>query len=345
MVKDMNENITVIVPVYNVKRYLRQSLESIISQSYKNFKVIIVDDGSTDGCASICDEYAKSDKRIDVIHKNNGGLMSAWVCGLERVKTEFVVFVDSDDYIATDMLKLFEEKQRENDADVVVGNYKWFNTSNAVRAKSRNPAGYYPKDRIEKEIYPSMINTGQFQTRGLLLSRWGKLIRTELIRKNLKYCDFRISYGEDLNIMIPVFCDCNSISIIDEVNSDYYYRMNNQSIVHTYKSTMYQQVELLYKRLYQAVSEKKIDGMNHQLQADYLAAIVQCFKNELSNPNGRRIIVNNIASMGENDKVKKAIDEVHWQNYELKNKIIIYSLSHCSFITREVLIGILRLLK
>ncbi|MDY4576591.1 MAG: glycosyltransferase family 2 protein [Anaerobutyricum hallii] len=341
----MNENITVIVPVYNVKDYLRQSLDSIIGQSYKNFKVIIVDDGSTDGCASICDEYAKSDMRMDVIHKNNGGLMSAWVCGLERVQTEFVVFVDSDDYIAPDMLQLFVEKQREHNADVVVGNYKRINTSNVVRAKSRNPAGYYAKDRIKKEIYPSMINTGKFQTRGLLLSRWGKLIRTELIRKNLKYCDFRISYGEDLNIMIPVFCDCNSISIIDDANSDYYYRMNNQSIVHIYKPTMYQQVELLYAKLYQAVSEKNVDGMNDQLQADYLAAIVQCFKNELSNPNGQRIIVNNIARMCENDKVKKAIAEVDWKHYELKNKVIIFTLSCRSFITRETLIGILRVLK
>lgn len=271
--------------------------------------------------------------------------MSAWMCGLEQVQTEFVVFVDSDDYIAADMLQIFAESQRNHNADVVVGNYRWFNESDTVRAKSKNKAGFYSKERMLKEIYPSMINTGEFQSRGLLLSRWGKLIRTDLIRENLKYCDFRISYGEDLNIMIPVFCDCASIEIIDEEKSDYYYRMNTQSIVHTYKPTMYQQIELLYVKLNQAISDKGMGHLKSQLQADYLAAIVQCFKNELSNPNGKKAVVNNIELMSENKKVKKAISEVEWKNYELKNKVIIYSLKHRNFFTRDFLIEILQHIK
>ena len=84
---NMKEEITVIVPVYNVKPYLRQALDSIREQSYSNYKMIIVDDGSTDGCAEICDEYKAADPRIEVVYKKNGGLMSAWVCGFEQVKT------------------------------------------------------------------------------------------------------------------------------------------------------------------------------------------------------------------------------------------------------------------
>ena len=342
---NMKEEITVIVPVYNVKPYLRQALDSIREQSYSNYKMMVVDDGSTDGCAEICDEYKAADPRIEVVHKKNGGLMSAWVCGLEQVKTEFVVFVDSDDYIAVDMLQIFMESQRKNNADVVIGNYKWFNESNTVREKNKHKAGFYSKERMLKEIYPNMINAGKFQSRGLVLSRWGKLIRTNLIRENLKYCDLRISYGEDLNIMIPVFCDCNSIEIVEEQSSDYHYRMNPHSILHTYKSTMLQQVELLYEKLNQAVSDKRMDYLKTQLQADYLAAIVQCFKNELSNTNGKKVIVNNIELMGENKKVKKAISEVDWKNYELKNKVIIYSLKHRNFFTRDFLIGILQHIK
>ena len=145
--------------------------------------------------------------------------------------------------------------------------------------------------------------------------------------------------------MIPVFCDCNSIEIVDEQSSDYHYRMNPHSILHTYKSTMLQQVELLYEKLNQAVSDKRMDYLKTQLQADYLAAIVQCFKNELSNTNGKKVIVNNIELMGENKKVKKAIAEVDWKNYELKNKVIIYSLKHRNFFTRDFLIGILQHIK
>ena len=337
----MKEKITVIVPVYNVKKYLRQSLQSIKKQSYTNYKMIIVDDGSTDGCSEICDEYAKADDRIEVIHKENGGLMSAWVCGLEHVQTEFVVFVDSDDHIASDMLQIFEEDRKKNNADVVIGNYKWFTEVNTVRAKIKNQKGFYSKERIEKELYPNMINTGKFQDRGIVLSRWGKLIRTELIRKNLKYCDLRVSYGEDLNIMIPVFCDCNSISIVDEENSDYYYRMNAQSIIHKYKPTMYQQVEILYTKLYQVISDKNMEFLESQLQADYLAAIVQCFKNELLNPNGRKTIENNIKCMCENRKVKNAAREVNWENYQIKNKIVIYVLKQRKFFIKRILIEFL----
>ena len=88
---------------------------------------------------------------------------------------------------------------------------------------------------------------------------------------------------------------------------------------------------MLYEKLNQAVSDKRMDYLKTQLQADYLAAIVQCFKNELSNTNGKKVIVNNIELMGENKKVKKAISEVDWKNYELKNKVIIYSLKHRNF--------------
>lgn len=106
----MDEKITIIVPVYNVKNYFLQSLNSIVNQSYTNYKIIIVDDGSTDGCSEICDEYARSDARINVVHKKNGGLMSAWIQELKQVKTEFVVFVDSDDYISANMLEIFKDE-------------------------------------------------------------------------------------------------------------------------------------------------------------------------------------------------------------------------------------------
>lgn len=341
----MEERITIIVPVYNVQKYLRQSLNSIVNQSYTKYKIIIVDDGSTDGCAKICDEYADLDSRIDVIHKENGGLMSAWICGLNQVKTEFVVFVDSDDYIATDMLQIYDDEQRRNGSDVVVGNYEWFDTTEIIRATTKNQEGVYSRERIERELYPKMINSGGFQKRGLLLSRWGKLIRTELIRKNLKYCDLRVSYGEDLNIMIPVFCDCNKISIVDDERSDYYYRMNTESILHTYKETMYHQIEILYSKLNQAISEKNMGFLNNQLQADYLAAIVQCYKNELSNPNGISAILDNIARIRENVKVQKAISEVSWNNYEMKNKIIIHSLQHRNSFSIKIITRIMCLLK
>lgn len=95
--------ISIIVPIYNVELYLEKCIESIINQTYKNLEIILVDDGSTDSCGKICDEYAKKDNRIKVIHKINGGLSDARNKGMEIAKGKYIGFVDGDDYVASDM--------------------------------------------------------------------------------------------------------------------------------------------------------------------------------------------------------------------------------------------------
>ena len=97
--------ITVIIPVYNVEKYLKECLESIINQTYKNLEIILIDDGSTDASGEICDEYSKRDNRIRVVHKANGGLSSARNLGLDIANGEYVTFIDSDDYIDLEFMK------------------------------------------------------------------------------------------------------------------------------------------------------------------------------------------------------------------------------------------------
>lgn len=110
--------VTIIVPVYNVEKYLKKCVDSILNQTYKNIEVILIDDGSSasDKSPIICDEYAKKDKRIKVIHKINGGLSSARNAGLDIAKGDYIYFVDSDDWIDKDTIKdnikiLVEKKQ------------------------------------------------------------------------------------------------------------------------------------------------------------------------------------------------------------------------------------------
>ena len=110
-----NETISVIVPVYKVEPYLRECVDSIINQTYKNLEIILVDDGSPDNCGAICDEYAAKDSRVRVIHKENGGVSSARNAGIEAATGDYIGFVDSDDWIEPDMYEnLLESLQREN---------------------------------------------------------------------------------------------------------------------------------------------------------------------------------------------------------------------------------------
>lgn len=114
--------ISVIVPVYKVEPYLRQCVDSILGQTFRDFELILVDDGSPDGCPAICDEYAEQDSRVKVIHKENGGLSSARNVGLDVAKGEYISFVDSDDWIARGMLEAMFHKCVEFGADLAICN-------------------------------------------------------------------------------------------------------------------------------------------------------------------------------------------------------------------------------
>ncbi len=115
----MDSLISVIVPIYNVEKYLDRCVDSIINQTYKNLEIILVDDGSPDNCPKMCDDYAKIDNRIKVVHKENGGLSDARNVGMEVATGEYVSFIDSDDYISLDFYETLFQTMIDNDSDIV----------------------------------------------------------------------------------------------------------------------------------------------------------------------------------------------------------------------------------
>lgn len=123
----MQPKISVIVPVYNVEKYLPHCLDSIINQSYTNLEIIVIDDGSSDNCPEICDKYAEKDRRIIVIHKRNGGLSDARNTGIESATGEYLAFVDGDDYIAVNMYEILEKRIIGDSADIAVCNFMYVN--------------------------------------------------------------------------------------------------------------------------------------------------------------------------------------------------------------------------
>ena len=329
--------VSVIVPVYNVSQYLRKCLDSIIVQTYSDLEIILIDDGSTDDSGSICDMYAAKDNRIKVIHKENGGLMSAWMCGIEHSTCDKVVFVDSDDWIPLFHIEKFVQMYEKYDADVVVGNLRIMKSEQAIRNSLVITSGVYDQMRIEKEIYPRLLNAGGFQKRGIPISRSGKIIRKELIVKNLKYCDQRVSYAEDLNIMLPVLLDCNTIVVSDEEEIDYYYRMNPNSILHSYNSKMYMQIKIVYQKLFSCVKEKEKNFLINQMYADYLSMMVQCFKNELNHPGGFHEGKKGISKLTEDKIFIKAVKNVDWSNYKKRYRLIINCMVHWGSVFSNVI--------
>ncbi len=133
-----NELITIVVPVYNVEKYLDRCIRSIQAQTYKNLEIILIDDGSEDQCGEICDQYAESDERITVIHKENGGLSSARNAGIDIAAGCYIGFVDSDDYIHPDMYGILYDSMKRNDADIAV-----LRTLYGKRRKAYTGGAYY----------------------------------------------------------------------------------------------------------------------------------------------------------------------------------------------------------
>lgn len=211
--------ISVIVPVYKVENCLQFCINSILSQSYKDFELILVDDGSPDACGIICDENAKADKRIRVIHKENGGLSSARNAGLRIAKGEYLSFVDSDDLIHPQMLETLINTAMQEDAELVSTRYIQFDNYN------------FTFDNIESITIETLLRSqfidnlypDHFENIGI--SAWGKLYKRELFSE-IKYPEGKIY--EDLHIYLKLLRQCNRVVIVKP--DMYYYNIDSSSI-------------------------------------------------------------------------------------------------------------------
>lgn len=154
----MNEKISVIVPIYNVEMYLRKCIDSILAQTYKNFELLLIDDGSPDHCPHICDDYAKKDSRVQVIHKKRGGLVSARNTGLLNADGDYICYVDGDDWIKSNLLETVINKgiNPYHPDMVVYGAIRQYETHQEI-ITSGGTEGLYDKARLNKEIYPYLM--------------------------------------------------------------------------------------------------------------------------------------------------------------------------------------------
>lgn len=185
----MNELITIVVPIYNVEDYLVRCIESILSQTYRNIEIILVDDESPDNCGEICDYYAKLDERINVIHKKNGGLSDARNVGIETAHGRYITFLDSDDWIHDEYIKMLYSLMIEKKSDIVICNF--IKTSSELGS---SPSGTFTEKKYEYSNIEAMEQLfGEFYLQ--MVVAWGKLYKIELF-KNIRFPVGRIHEDE-----------------------------------------------------------------------------------------------------------------------------------------------------
>ena len=226
--------ISIIVPVYKVEKYLKRCVDSILTQTYQNIEVILVDDGSPDNCGAICDKYKETDNRVFVIHKKNGGLSDARNVAIPLAKGEYISFIDSDDWISPYYVEHLYEAVAKCDADMGISWFENVFEGKILQSKPEKPLSNYESLTAEECLKKLLYQNG------VEVCAWGKLYNTAIIQ------DLRYPVGklyEDIPVTYEAVKRSKKISVIGNV--DYYYFQRTDSIQNV------------------AFNDRKMDGVEH----------------------------------------------------------------------------------
>lgn len=246
---------SIIVPIYGVEKYLTQCIESLINQTYQNIEIILVDDGSKDNCAQICDYYATLEKKIKVIHKKNGGLVSARKAGARIASGDYIFCVDGDDWVSHKYIECFDDVISKFRPDVVCCSYI---QSDGVVEKKHSfeiSGGYYNQKKMKEMIYPISIESEY----GVIFppQLWAKAFKKDLyLVEQLSVIDL-IKIGEDGAVVKPILTRAKNLYIIDDCL--YFYRYNNESMTKNKSAYDLHGPQYIYKHLRERIDLKYLD--------------------------------------------------------------------------------------
>ena len=236
-----NPLVSIVVPVYKVERFLDRCVESLVNQSYENIEIILVDDGSPDGCPAICDRYAEQCQQIRVIHKTNGGLASARNAGMAVAEGKYLFFLDSDDWLEPDGLESLVRVAEKTGVDFV--RYRAIRTGWPGMAEDAPcmvepirelTEGYYDKDAIRQKVYPRLLATEEL-TMGAVVGAWGSLYRLDFLRRHGLAFYEEVKFSEDLVFSARVVRAAESFYFI-ETPGVYHYFYNPHSISKSFRA-------------------------------------------------------------------------------------------------------------
>jgi glycosyltransferase involved in cell wall biosynthesis len=251
MYMDRQMELSVIIPVYNVEPYLERCLDSILNQTYRVGEIICVDDGSTDGCLKILQTYAARNARIKVIHKENGGLVSARKAGLQASHGIYIAYVDSDDWIECDMYEELMDEMRRNRADIVTSGYIRDYQTESVIEREQLPQGIYEGEKLRTELQANFWDVEHFFQMMIPPMLWGKIFTRELLFPEQLRVDDAVSMGEDAAVVYPCLMKAKKVVVTGKNFYHYCIRKGSMS-----KSAISSEEELDgIKRLFECMDQ------------------------------------------------------------------------------------------
>lgn len=279
------ELVSVVVPVYNVEKYLRKCIESLLQQTYNNLEIILVDDGSKDQSGKICDEYAQNDARIKVIHKDNAGLGFARNSGLEAATGEFVTFIDSDDSADLNLVELLMRGIEECDADTCIGGFKRIDECGKIVFTEQYGKKVYAGSAVYDGLFARMLGSAPDKHDSMRMSVWNVMYSMRIIKQyNLQFPSEREFISEDIIWDSEYYRYAKCVNVIE--STAYNYRITPGSLTQKYKPQMLEMICTLYKEV-----ESRLNGDMEKitrLQRQFFVNLRACISQENSHIGAQR---------------------------------------------------------
>ena len=238
---EYKDKVSVVLPIYNVEKYLKKSVQSVQNQTYRNLEIILVDDGSKDSSGRICDELSKEDSRIQVVHKNNGGLASARNSGYEVATGEYVMYIDSDDCVKEDTVKKCVDAIERDKSDVVIFGYEKVSEDGNILEVCSWDNKIYSHNEMTEHLYRAICEMSFGYA-------WNKLYRKSILDKSGVLGDAKVIDREDLIYNMELLKYWNKITYIDYVGYEYLQR--STSLLHNSNLARLNGVEYFVERVY-----------------------------------------------------------------------------------------------
>lgn len=326
--------VSIIVPLYNVERYLDRCMQSLLGQTLKDIEIIMVDDGSPDNCPKMCDEYAKIDNRVKVVHKANAGLGYARNSGLDVATGEYVAFVDSDDYVDSDAYQTMYDEAVKVNADYVCCGYKRIKNGKCVWEYNGIP---HNKNQIIGEndclkVLGGMLceNKSQGLFRHYDFAVWHGIYRLSLIATNkIRFCSEREYISEDIIFHISLIPCCNVIRVIP--NTFYNYCLNEGTLTTKYKKGRFEAVLKLYDYIIELTLKlhvKQSDSLllQHNAQGLLLDKIFSTIAYEVKYNKVKSFSI--IKDICNHNHVKKVVRSIDTTSLSCKQRILFFCIYH-----------------
>lgn len=323
----MGIKVSIIVPIYNVEKYLDRCMHSLLNQTLKESEIIMVDDGSPDCCPQLCEEYRAKYPNIKVIHKKNGGLGYARNSGLEVAEGKYVAFIDSDDFVDLDMFQNLYEYAEEHQCDAVFCGYNLYENPKSIRLMQSN-TDYVLKEGKEgvRQILLDMVGSepNYHSDTKQLMSVWcGIYLRRIIEENNLRFVSERVYIAEDIIWNIDFLSCCECVGLVPQTH--YYYCRNNTSLTQTYRADRFQKEVFLYHVQEQRLQQRDYgeEEFRNRLNRQLLLKARACISQQIAylKQLGFDVVWENIARIVQTEEMQTILRTYPYRLLPVRHKL------------------------